>query len=93
MTTLAQVKSANANWFAPGQKKFFGDVSYRVLHGKTTKKPYLVRSTNAWTDMFGQQKKLHWRVNPIHPDSLKIECLTDDVFDTIDDVKEWLKEN
>ena len=66
MVTLADVKRANPIWFVAGNKRFIGDVSYKVLHGKATGRPFLVRATNAWTDMFGQPKKLHYRINPIN---------------------------
>lgn len=91
--TLSDVKEANPIWFGTGNKSFFGDVNYQVLHGKVSKEPYLVRYTVAWTDMFDQKKKYHYRINPINPDTLKIGSLVDGMFDTLDDVKEWLKNN
>lgn len=87
---LNAVKRANQNWFAPGQRQFFGDVSYEIMYGKKTGERYLVRSTYAWTDMFGQPKKLHYRINYIL-DNLKIGNLVDDVFDSKAEVKKWLK--
>jgi hypothetical protein len=93
MITLSDVKEVQPKWFSPENKRFFGDVSYEVLQGKTTKKNYLVRSTNAWTDMFDRKNKtLHYRVNSIGED-LKIGKLIETVFKTRDEVKEWLKEN
>lgn len=92
MTTLTQVKAAQPEWFSRKNKRFFGDVSYRVLHGKRSGTPYLVRSTYAWTDMFGQPKRLHYRLNPIKPD-LDIGMLIDQQFRDLDAVKAWLKEN
>lgn len=89
MTTLAQVKDAQPNWFSRKNKRFFNDVSYRVLHGKVSHKPYLVRSTYAWTDMFGQQPQLHYRVNTIKGD-LSIGPLVDKSFRDLEEVKEWL---
>jgi len=92
MTTLAEVRAVQPEWFSAGNKRFFGDVSYKVLHGKITHKPYLIRYTSAWTDMFDQPKSYHYRVNPL-ADNLEILSMTDDVFKTIDDVKEWLESN
>jgi hypothetical protein len=92
MTTLTDVKEANPQWFDRGNKRFFGDVSYKVLHGKKSKKPFLVRSTYAWTDMFGGTKRLHWRVNLLK-DNLKIDNLIDKQFLDLDDVKDWLADN
>ena len=92
MVTLADVKRANPIWFGAGNKRVFGDVSYKVLHGKATGRPFLVRATNAWTDMFGQPKKLHYRINPINPTTLKIEMLYDDVFQSMADAKAFLED-
>jgi len=92
IVTLAMLKEAQPNWFSPENKRFFGDVSYKVLYSKIGKKPYLVRSTYAWSDMFGKPKQLTYRINPINTDNFKIEPLTDDVFKTLDDVKDWLGE-
>jgi len=92
MATFQQVKAKHPNWFSRENKRFFGDVSYKVLHGKASKAPYLVRSTYAWSDMFGQPAKLHWRVNPLLSD-LDIGQLIDQSFDTLEDVREWLEDN
>jgi len=88
--TLNDVKMANSQWFASGNMEFFGDQSYQVLHDKTD--VYLVRSTYAWFDMLGQPKKLVWRFNPIDKQTLKIQPLFDNVFKSLDDVIEWLKD-
>ena len=92
MTTLSEVKQAQNHWFDRGNKKFFGDRDYRVLHGKITGNPYLVRSTFAWSDMFGRPRKLSWRINPLD-DNLIIQPLVDQEYRTIDDVKDWLRCN
>jgi hypothetical protein len=92
MTTLSDVKTANPMWFDRGNKRYFGDVSYRVLHGKKSKKPFLVRSTYAWTDMFGGPKRLHWRITTLK-DDLKIGRLIDEQFSDLEDVKYWLEDN
>ena len=90
--TLSELKQANEGWFSRGNKKFFGDVSYKVLHSKKTGKPYLIRSTYAWSDMFGQPKRLHYRINTIKEDST-IGNLIANIFSDIYAVKDWLKEN
>ncbi len=92
MTTLAQVRAAQPNWFSRKNKRFFGDVSYKVLHGKVTRKPYLIRATNAWTDMFGQPTRLHYRINPLM-DDLTIGHLIEQEFRGMEAVKEWLAQN
>ena len=90
MTTMSDVRAANPNWFSRDNKRFFNDVSYKVLHGKRSRKPYLVRATYQWSDMFGGQKTLRYRLNPIK-DDLSIGMLLDKQFRDLDDVKDWLQ--
>lgn len=92
MATLQEVKNVQPEWFSPENKRFFGDINYKVLHGEISKKPFLVRSTYAWTDMFGEKRTLHYRVNEIES-NLKIGSLIETSFTSMDEVKEWLKEN
>jgi len=90
-TLLRDIKAANEGWFSRGNKRFFGDVSYKAYYGKKTGTAYLVRSTYAWSDMFDRPKVLHYRVNNVNQDTLKIESLIDDVFKSIFEVKAWLR--
>lgn len=90
MATLAQVKDVQRDWFSSGNKRLFGDVSYRVLHGKKSKNPFLVRKTAGWTDMFGQPKLYFFKVNPINPETLKIGSMCKEDFADIEAVKEYL---
>ena len=90
---MRAIKESNEGWFSPQNKRFFNDISYRAYYGKATGKAYLVRSTYAWTDMLGEPRKLHWRVNNLNQDTLKIEPLIDDIFDDIFEVKAWLREH
>ena len=71
----------------------FHDVAYYGLYGKKTHNPYLVRLTEAWTDMFGNKPRLHYRINPVNKDTLDIEDLIEEEFRTMEYVKEWLEEN
>lgn len=87
------IKEANEGWFSPENKRFFNDVDYKGYYGKATGKAYLVRSTYAWTDMFGQEPRLYYRINNLDQETLKIEPLIDDEFQSIADVHQWLKEN
>lgn len=89
MTMLSDVKAVQPEWFSPKNRKFFGDKSYRVLHGKKSGKPYLVRSTYAWSDLFDQPRTLSWRINRLH-DNLEIGELLDDVFTDYHAVRIWL---
>ncbi len=90
---LRQIKEANKEWFSQGNKRFFNDVSYRGYYGKKTGKAYLVRSTYAWTDMFGSPRRLHYRINNINQETLDIEELIDQEFSDIFAVKAWLRDN
>ena len=90
---LRDIKAANEGWFSQGNKRFFGDVSYRAYYGKKTGKAYLVRSTYAWSDMFDQPKRLHYRINSVNQDTLDIESLIDQEFSDIFAVKAWLRNN
>jgi len=91
--TITDVKSAQPAWFSPKNKRFFGDKSYRVLKGGVSGKYYLVRLTQAWSDMFGRKPQNHYRINRLDPKTAKILELTDDIFDTNDAVKRWLRIN
>lgn len=90
---MRRIREANQKWFSRGNKRFFGDIQYRAYYGKTTGKAYLIRSTYAWTDMFGQPKRLHYRINNLNQDTLEIEPLIDNVFNDIFAVKAWLRSN
>lgn len=93
VSLLQQIKDAQPKWFSPENKRFFNDVAYKGLYGKKSHRPFLVRSTYAWTDMLSQPKRLHWRINTVNPDTLDIEGLLDEEFRTLEDVRKWLNEN
>lgn len=92
-TLLRDIKQANDGWFSRGNKLFFGDVSYRAYYGKKTGKAYFIRSTYAWTDMLGDPRVLHYRINNVDQATLKIETLIDQTFNDIFAVKAWLRVN
>lgn len=92
MITLNQVKIAQPKWFSSENKHFFNDIKYQVVQ-TVNGQVYLLRSTYAFTDMFGQPKKAHYRLNPINSETHKIELLIDTIFVNIFAVEEWLKNN
>ena len=94
-TLLRDIKEANKQWFSRGDKRFFGDVSYKAYYGKKTGKAYLVRSTYAWSDIFkpDHPRVLHHRINNVNQDTLEIEHLIDQTFSDIFVVKAWLRAN
>lgn len=87
--TMVDVKAANPGWFSRGNKRFFNDVSYRVVNYRG--KAYLARSTYGWTDMGGGKKRLHWRLNPLSG-KLEIQPLVDREFSGMEDIRDWIKE-
>ncbi len=89
MVTIQEVRRAQRGWFTLANKKFYNDVAYSVRHSAVTGRPYLIRSTYAWTDMCGGARRLHWRINPLSAE-LQIRPLIDIEFKTLDDVKMWL---
>ena len=86
---MAELRKAHPIFFARGNAEIFGDREYRILHSKQGV-PHLVRRTQQWSDMFGNNPVQCWRVNPISSD-LDIEDLVEQQFHTLSDVKEWLK--
>lgn len=90
---LRAIKQANEGWFSRGNKRFFNDVEYRGYYGKKTGTAFLVRSTYAWTDMFDQPRRLHYRINNLNQDTLEIEPLIEEEFNDIFAVKAWLREH
>ena len=90
-TLLSKIKAAHkdGHWFDRETKKFFGDVRYYAYRSKTGK-PYLVRSTYGFSDMFGQVRKLSYKINIVNPETLKIEDLIPLDFSSLEAVKYWI---
>jgi hypothetical protein len=89
---MRDIRKAQPEWFSRENKRFFNDVEYAAFYGEATGNRYMVRSTYAWTDMFGSAKRLHYRINPI-ADDFKLLPLIGTEFATFADVQKWLKEN
>ena len=89
-TDMNKIREAQPEWFSRKNKKFFGDVSYRSLKGKISGKPFLVRSTFAWSDMFAGNRNLHYRIHVIK-DDYTIGSLIDKSFKDIESVKAYLR--
>jgi len=87
--TITELRQAHPSYFSRVNIKLFGDKEYRILHSKDGN-PYLVRLTQQWSDMFGHPPVECYRVNPIGP-NLKIEEVIKEQFETLQDVKDWLK--
>jgi hypothetical protein len=90
---MRDLKADNPNWFTSENKKFFNDKSYTAMYGGETGQPYLVRSTEAWTDMFGEKPRLHYRINKVTttPDGkTEIGELLDQEFPDMQAVKQFL---
>ena len=87
--TITELRQAHPSYFSRVNIKLFGDKEYRILHSKDGN-PYLVRLTQQWSDMFGHPPVECYRVNPIGS-NLKIEEVIKEQFETLQDVKDWLK--
>ena len=85
---MSELRQAHPLYFRRGNKQFFGDLEYRILHNKQHN-PYLVRRTKAWHRCH-QPSVPHWRLNPIGP-NLEIEGKVAQSFPTLDAAKEWLR--
>ena len=91
MVTLTQVKQAQPNWFSPRNKRFFGDIDYKILHGKKTHKAYFIQHSFKWSDMFGLPKRETYLVKELDQSLLiPMNALE---FTSLDNIKAWLKEN
>lgn len=90
--SLAAVIQAQPKWFAAENKRFFNDQTYDVARSASGK-PFLVRSTYGWTDMLGGPKRLHFRLNPLDPETLEIQNLVDQIFADRDEVDQYLRDN
>lgn len=88
---LREIKSAQPNWFSRKNKEFFGDKEYYAYTNKKGSH-YLIRQTDAWTDMFDGIKKTHFRVNEVDKETLKIKGLLDEEFGDLDEAKNFLEE-
>jgi len=88
--TLTELRSLNKIWFSPSSIKFSGDLQYWLLSGKQSKNKYLVRKSDCWSDMFGNDKEYFFRINPISIGGT-IEKILDDEFKTLDEAKQFLK--
>lgn len=93
MYSLEEIQKAQPKWFSENNKRFFGDLRYFTGEGGVSKHTYLIRLTEAWTDMLGGERQKHYRVNPIDQDTLKIEPVLDIIFPVKQAVSDWLKEN
>jgi|GEM_PF-6640238 hypothetical protein len=89
LLTLSEVKSNNKKWFSVGNQIFSQDESYEVQDIKG--KPYLIRSTYGFSDMFDRPKVLQWAANPIDPVTYEIGSVTD-LFKTKRDLIRFLEE-
>lgn len=93
MSDLQRVKAANPGWFSLSNKRLFGDKRYSTRRGRVSGRLYLVRQTQAWTDMFGQSPRLHYRINSLDQLTLKIGSLIPGELDSSAAVADWLHRN
>jgi hypothetical protein len=63
--TIQSLKRVNKSYFTPENKRFFNDISYKVLTGGKSKTKFLIQHTYQWSDMFDGIKKAVFVVKPI----------------------------
>jgi hypothetical protein len=72
---LKRVKTAKfdgSEWFSRENKRFFNDISYKVMMGRKSHKLYLVRRTYGWLN----RAVAHWCINYIS-DALEVGNLVE----------------
>ena len=89
--TISELRQAHPKYFSKANIRAFGDMEYRILHSRQGY-PYMVRRTYAWSDMFGNERTAHYRINPIGH-GLEILPLVEVIFDNLEEVKIWLSMN
>jgi len=81
--------NAISSYFTKENKRFFNDISYKLLTHKITKVKYLVTHTYKFSDWFDGIRKDSYVIKPIKQNGF----ITSDSlnFDTLEDVKNYLK--
>jgi len=89
---INRIDDSQYKWFSESNKKFFGDLNYWFF--EINNKYFLIRKTNAFTNMFDSIKKPHYRINHIEKtkdNKFKITDLIEDTFYTIEQAKGFLR--
>jgi len=81
--------NAISSYFSRDNKKFFNDISYKLLTHKITKVKYLITHTYKFSDMFDNIKKDSYVIKSISENG-KISNDSLD-FNTLENVKNYLK--
>lgn len=90
---LRELKADNKDWFSPQNKRFFGDIGYMFYYSQSGE-AFLARSTHQWSDMFGEPKKIFYRLNKLEQKeggNYRIGELLDEQFESLTELKNWLK--
>jgi hypothetical protein len=88
---MSDLRQANPIWFAPGKKKYHGDINYRILTGKKTKNKFLCIYTIGFSNIFGNTQAFY-HLKPINSDLTFGHYSENTEFKTLEEVKEYLKE-
>ena len=89
---MKQLREKNKKWFSPENKRFFGDINYKVLQSKKSKTSYLIQHTYKWSDRytwFSNEKKAVYVVKPVTNKGDILECVAE--FKELSEVKNFLK--
>ena len=81
--------NARSNYFNKENKRFFNDISYKLLTHKITKVKYLVTHTYKFSNMLDGIRKDSYIIKPIKQNGFITSNSLE--FDTLEDVKNYLK--
>ena len=87
--TINELKETNKNYFTPENKRFFNDISYKVLMGVKSKTRFLIQHTYQFSDMFDGIKKDVFVIKPITTDGKILSSV--ETLKELSQVKQYLK--
>ncbi len=87
--TFQELKEVNQSYFTPENKRFFNDITYKVLMGGKSKTRFLILHTYQFSDMFGEEKKAVFVVKPITTDGKILPTV--ETLKELNQVKQYMK--
>ena len=87
--TFTKLKEVNPTYFTPENKRFFNDISYKVLMGVKSKTRFLIQHTYQFSDMFDGIKKDVFVIKPITTNGKILPSV--ETLKELSQVKQYLK--
>jgi hypothetical protein len=87
--TFQELKEVNQSYFTPENKRFFNDITYKVLTGRKSKTRFLIQHTYQWSDMFDGIKKAVFVVKPITTEGKILPTV--ETLKELNQVKQYMK--